>query len=200
MKEITIKEGVLTTDSVPQLNINKLIKSYYIKEGGKGEGNFQNKDNDPELYLVSDCTTSERLLIIKYELLNGTGIMEYKIKIEALISNLGKGVTLYFICPVSGERATILYYCFKSEMFIHRKAYPQRIYYPIQLKSKVERVYEAYSFNTEKLFNLLWINRKKTYQGKITKKQKQIGVFIDKRKLLDKLILQRSEDFLNRRE
>lgn len=200
MRIVTITEGTLTTDMVPQLNINKLIKNFYITEGKKNEGDFQNKEGDPELYLSSDCTSSERSLQVKYDLLNGSGTMNYFIHIEALKTNLGKGVNLFFNCPVSGKRAAILYYCFKSEMFIHRDAYPQRIYYPIQKQSKKNRIFYAEEKYDDKLFMHIIKDIKKVYRGKDTHRQKQIEALFSKRAIIDRIIYSESEEFLTRHE
>jgi hypothetical protein len=203
MKKITITDGILTTEMVPQLNINKL-KSCYVIEGEKNEGSYQESENEqllnPILFLKSNLTDQDRKLNIAYELMDKSGRMDYDISIEAVKSNLGKGkgVKLYFLCPISGERASILYYCFLTEMYVHRNAYSQRIYYPTQVLSKIERIYKQSSMNTDKLYNHFWKMKKKTYQGKTTKKNKQIDVLITKRELIDWLILQRSEDFLNK--
>jgi hypothetical protein len=203
MKQIKIKYGTLTTEMVPQLNINKLI-DWYITEGEKNEGSYQSEESEllfnPILYLKSDLRDQVRKLNIAYDLVDESGRKDYDISIEAVKSNLGKdkGVKLYFLCPISGERASILYYCYKTEMYVHRNAYSQRIYYPTQVLSKAERIYQQSSMNTDKLYNHFWKMKKKTYQGKTTKKNKQIDVLIIKRELIDWLILQRSEDFLNK--
>lgn len=188
MNKVVIKNDYSVTYLVPQLNIKKLIKNYYIKEGRRHEGDFQNEDGDPKLYLQSDCTSLNRILTIKYELRNGSGSKEYDIKIDALPSNLGKGVNLFFICPVSGKRASILYYCFQSQMYVHRTAYPQRIYYPIQLESKQYRIFQTIAKYDNKLFMNVMKIFKKTYQGKSTHLQKRFESLISKRKILDRLL------------
>jgi len=120
-------------------------------------------------------------------------MMDYEIIIDALPSNLGKGVNLYFICPVCGKRAKILYYCLKTHLFIHRKEYAQRLYYPIQTYGKVERIPQRFEMNDKKLLNLFKQQKKDSFQGQVTRSNVRIQKLIDKRRVLDLLVIQYME-------
>jgi hypothetical protein len=47
---------------------------------------------------------------------------DYTIELEAVTSNLGRGVYYLFICPLSGRRAKTLYWCQGIPYFAHRAA------------------------------------------------------------------------------
>lgn len=62
--------------------------------------------------------------------------MKYRVNMVRKASNLGKGFRFYFLCPVSGHAASVLYMAYGSDYFKHRKAYQNRIYYEQQMEGK----------------------------------------------------------------
>lgn len=98
----------------------------------------------------------------------------YIIEIHELPSNLGKGSNWYFICPVSGLKAKILYSAYGSTKFMHRNEYAKRncrIYYPAQNSSKYNYHNDRYWELEKHTIPKLQIKRgKKTYRGKPTKR------------------------------
>ena len=47
---------------------------------------------------------------------------DYQVQLEAVASNLGRGVYYLFVCPLSRRRAKALYSCWGSSYFAHRVA------------------------------------------------------------------------------
>jgi hypothetical protein len=104
------------------------------------------------------------------------GPIEYRVQMEALPSNLGKGKLWYFICPRTGKRCRKLH--FLEGYFLHRSAFPSALY-ELQTWSKEDR-YEATkpiyrSTFAEIIYDELYSNNfKKTYKGKLTKRYKMV--------------------------
>lgn len=110
-------------------------------------------------YTVTDQSTGERTSI------------KYKVQIELIPSNLGKGYLLYFICPVSFRRCRILYRAYGSLHFKAREAYNYRLYYEIQTSSKKYLIINK-KIAAEKRLEKMVIAKKRnqtTFKGKPTK-------------------------------
>ena len=120
--------------------------------------------------------------------------MDYKVRIEGVPSNLGKGENLYFICPVTYNRCKILYSCYGSKYFMSREAYNHRIFYTSQMYSKRDRI-NKYYFELENEITVL--NQKKRnshYKGVNTHLQNRIEKLENKALIFD---LNRWSFFLN---
>ena len=88
-------------------------------------------------------TTDEKYLQLTYSITNRQGKSseyDYKIFIDEVKSNLGKGTILYFICPESGKRSRILVSAYGEPKFLNREHYQTkyglRVYYGCQQTSK----------------------------------------------------------------
>jgi hypothetical protein len=100
--------------------------------------------------------------------------ISYKINIETLPSNLGKGEIYYFVCPFSFKRCKVLYMGYGSPYFKSRTAYKHRIYYASQLSSRLDKHNDTY-WSLERRLEKLYIKHPKThYRGEITHAQKLI--------------------------
>lgn len=111
----------------------------------------------------------------------------YKVRIESVFSNLGKGNNYYFICPISGHRCKILYMGYGSNHFKCRKAYQNRIYYPCQLSSRLNLNNDIY-WRVERHLKTLYPKHPKThYKGNLTRPQKRIKKLEAKRNFHDKI-------------
>lgn len=180
----------ITTNEALRLEINNIIKTkclvkdrvinYTSSWSSGAEISIMSVYNDTEIYLhllykQTDLTTKE------------SKPFDYKIYIERVKSNLGKGHNLYFICPQSGNRCKILYLCYGAERFKCRKAYNNRIYYYAQTHSKEYRLNGRY-FNLEKTINELYKKRDTTdYKGKPTKRHLRMCKLLNKKAEVDKL-------------
>jgi hypothetical protein len=95
----------------------------------------------------------------------------YKVQLVSSPSNLGKGKTWYFLCPVTEKRCRILYSI--DGHFLHREAF-KGCYYESQIQSKkwreMDKLYGE-SFKLDSLNEQLYQKYfKKTYAGKPTKR------------------------------
>lgn len=164
--------GVLTTRECIRLEL-KFLKDNYLIQKGKTiqtalewtDGtsiSFRSVYNDEESYIelsyVINSNTSERK------------VMQYKIHLNELPSNLGKGVLLYMVCPLSGYKSRILYMAYGSAYFKNIKAYRNRIYYSSQVASKYSKSNTKYWQIKEMLVQMKKKRNQKSYNGKMTKK------------------------------
>ncbi|GGG29328.1 hypothetical protein GCM10011344_32730 [Dokdonia pacifica] len=98
-------------------------------------------------------------------------IVKTKIYLERIKSNLGKGDTIYFVCPFTGLRCRVLYRYGKH--FKHRTAYPKAMYRS-QTESKRDREFRqsfGWHYQNQKIADELNSKHlKKTYKGKVTKR------------------------------
>jgi hypothetical protein len=166
-------KGVCFTSSSFKLEINHFKKSGVFKANSSGRLTWQNENNLNYNYELID---GQRILKIAYGITR-KGVQtncNYIIEIKLIPSNLGKGFNYYFICPVSGQLAKILYLCYDSLKFMHRDEYTRRnkrIYYPIQTASKYEYHDTRYWELERRTIPKLKIKRgKKCYKGKPTKR------------------------------
>jgi hypothetical protein len=169
--------GALTNESIKRIDINYLMKNGFIKSNeiisGRltwtdgGNINFESEFTDYKQYLrLTYCITNNN---------NGEKIhMDYVIQLRAIPSNLGRGEVWYFLCPISGRYARILYLAYGSEYFKCRKAYRNRIYYKSQICSKSFIDSEKYFILKDKLEKLYPRLKKTNYQGKETRLNKRI--------------------------
>ena len=99
----------------------------------------------------------------------------YRIPLEEVPSNLGKGSVVYFVCNFGGSRARILYLAYGSHYFKCREAYKTRLYYPSQLSSKLDKYNDCYFRIEDQLEHLLSKRRTSNYRGKPTRLSKRIA-------------------------
>lgn len=108
---------------------------------------------------------------------------DYKIEIDEVQSNLGKGTILYFLCPESGKRSRILISAYGEPKFINREYYHTkyglRLYYGCQKTSKTDyhnTLYFDLKRKVERLEAELNKKHRNThYRGRPTKDQIQLA-------------------------
>ena len=168
--------GVFTTDSAIRLELSYLIKHNFIEKGERISGSLSWTDGSSVRY-YSDYSSNSPYIILGYTVtIKSSGEKydyDYKIYLETIPSNLGKGEVLYFICPQSGRRSRILYRCYGSHTWKSREAYQNRIYYQTQLDPKSVRPFK-HLFNDRKIEELYKKKRKSHYRGKPTRIMKKI--------------------------
>lgn len=194
--------SAITTGEAVKLNINRLIKDKCLRQGERV--NFISSwTNGSKISMLSVCNEDEMYVRVMYKQTNlrtnESKDFDYKIYIDKVKSNLGKGYNLYFLCPVSGTRCKILYLCYNSEMFKCRQAYRNRIYYNSQTHSKEYRLNGRFFKLENKLESELKRRATDTYKGKETKRSKRINKLIEKRNNVDELRAENFYSWLNRR-
>ena len=98
------------------------------------------------------------------------GVKDYKVQIEKIPSNLGKGFLYYFICPRTYKRCRKLYKPKGSNQYLSRTAY-RKLYYRSQLLSGNARVWSQHHKHQRKADKLKAEIVKTHHRGKPTKKQ-----------------------------
>ena len=104
----------------------------------------------------------------------------YKVNLECKVSNLGKGVIWYFVCPSTRKLCRKLY--LNSGYFLHRTAFKSMMYSK-QIESKkfrnLSKVFGAY-FIRDEVYSELYKKYFKThYNGKPTKRYLKLKNQID---------------------
>lgn len=174
---ITVKEAV-------RINIDNLKRSKCLNK--EAVTSFKSEwSGGASLMGIITYTGKEKTLTLKY--LYGEKPMEYQIQIAEVKSNLDKGVNLYFICPVTGNKCKTIFCCYGSDIFKSREAYKNRIYYLTQITSKPLRPATRYNVTETKVNELYKLRTAKNYNGKETKRHKRLIKLIDKKHQLDML-------------
>lgn len=117
-----------------------------------------------------DVNAIEKFVRLHY-IANGKSI-DYRVKLESLPSNLGKGVVWYFICPATGKRCRKLYGI--GDYFYSRFAYPATMYNKQTFSKKwrdFQAVYEVLDLR-QKFLETPYA--KPFYNGKPTKRFQRI--------------------------
>lgn len=173
--------GAYTTGEAKRIEIDYLFKNGFIEKdrvinralywtdaNGDSCGNISIMSvfKDEEKYIQLNYTLTER---------NGDKIdRNYKIAIEGIKSNLGKGYNYYFLCPVSDRRCKILYMAYGSHYFKARESYQNRIYYDCQIVSKQYYPMQRYFTLEKRLEKLCGKKYRETYKGRTTRSLKRI--------------------------
>jgi hypothetical protein len=159
-------------DEVLQIDISRLKEWGYLKpeQIKNGTINWSSNGNKTGSISISVNTFSEQPFIeLDYKYRDES--RNYKVRLVSILSNLGKGLIWYFLCPQTNKRCRKLYSI--GGYFLHREAFKDCMY-DCQTKSKHYREFDksfgAY-FRTDELYSQLYKKHfKKTYAGKPTKK------------------------------
>ena len=170
-------KGSCQTNEAARIELSFLLKKGYIQKGEAIRGTLNwscRGELTGSITVVGTYFENEIWLRLLYKITDrSTGEVkeyDYKIYLEALRSNLGKGEVLYFVCPVSGKRCRILYRAYGSPIWKSREAYINRLYYSGQICSKFNRKNERFFRTEEALEKLEKMRRTSTYKGKPTKR------------------------------
>lgn len=186
----------ITTNSAMRLEINNLIKGKHLIYGSEIQF-ISSWTNGAEIGITSCYNDNEIYLRLTYTV-NKTTKYDYKIYIERIKSNLGKGHNHYFICPESLKRCKILYLCYGAERFKCRQAYNNRIYYKSQIHSKEYRLNGRYFHFTEIIDKMYEMRKTKLYKGKQTKRDQRLIKLLNKRAEVDELRNEQLNNWLYR--
>jgi len=161
--------------------------------------NFQCKMGKREKYLRLMYSVTDR---------QGKGTdYNYKIEIDEVQSNLGKGTILYFLCPESWKRSRILISAYGEPKFINREYYETkhglRIYYGCQKTSKTDYHNTRY-FDLKRKVDKLDAelnekHRNSHYKRGLTKEQIQLAKWKSQMEYHDVKRLQILNDQFNKR-
>lgn len=183
---ITVKEAL-------RLNIDKLRRDKCINIGASTSF-VTNWSGGESISSNVVYTENEKALTLKYSYQQRP--IEYSIKIVEVKSNLGKGVNLYFVCPVTNRKCKYIYCCYGSDIFKSRQAYTNRIYYLTQTCSKATRTATRNNVTENKISALYRLRRAINYRGKVTRRKQRLTKLFDKKRQIDILMGEELEAWL----
>ena len=165
MSKLTVKE-------VYRIELSYLIEKEYVKKNTVISGLLSWADGS-SIQFYSDLTTERHYIRLVYRLHSPDQVIDYKVYLTYVKSNLGKGMVPYMVCPASGRRCRILYRAFGSPIWKAKQAYSERLYYESQLWSKNQRVYGQWYLVEKRLRELSkGVRNQTTYNGKLTRRHK----------------------------
>lgn len=182
--------GALTTAGIIRLELKHLLKTGYIQRGKAMTGgglswiiNGEHKAGD--ITIDSFYTDEEKYIRLRYTITREP--YDYKIYLKSKPSNLGKGEVLYFICPVSFKLCRVLYLAYNSTVFKSREAYVNRIYYPLQISSKLGVYLDRVNSLEKKIEEAEKGRSSYSYNGRITRRRERINTMEEARGQADYL-------------
>jgi len=160
-------------DETHQITITYLSRWGYLKPFGRRSGSISWTQLERQTGCIGiTVDLSEQYLELDYSIRNKP--ISYRVRLESLPSNLGKGLIWYFVCPATGKRCRTLYGI--GERFLSRHAYPNAMY-RCQTESKSDRGLRRYitlngtTRNPKAVWNFFDGKHYRThYKGKITKR------------------------------
>mgnify|MGYP001351184145 CR=1 FL=1 len=165
MSKLTVKE-------VYRIVLSYLLEKEHVKKNTVISG-LLNWADGSSIQFYSDSTTERNYIRLLYRLHSPDQVIDYKVYLTYVESNLGRGMVPYFIYPASGRRCRILYKAFGSPIWKARQAYSERLYYESQLWSKNQRVYGQWYLAEKRLRELsTGVRKQTTYNGKLTRRRK----------------------------
>jgi hypothetical protein len=169
-------QDVATTNQALRIELTYLLRHGYIIKN-RSISKSLHWTNNNSISIKSFYSNSEKYLELNYTTTyfktQEKRTFNYKIELETIPSNIGKGEILYFSCPVSDKRCRILYKCYGSDIWKSREAYSNRIYYDSQLMPKSIRPFKG-MFLEGKIEELYNKSKKSHYRGKPTKLRQKI--------------------------
>lgn len=152
-----VSTGAYITKGTVRIELSHLLREGYIRKGCHITG-FLSWTNGSSINIESKYTKDEQYLRLIYTITDrGESIysLDYKISLHIKPSNLGVGEVLYFVCPQSKKLCRVLYRAYGSHIWKSRKSYSKRIYYPLQISSKLSKYNDRYfevEIELEKLY------------------------------------------------
>ena len=163
---------MVTVGEVYRIELSYLLEKEYVKKNTVISGLLSWTDGS-SIQFYSDLTTERHYIRLMYRLHSPDQVIDYKVYLTYVKSNLGKGMVPYFKCPASGRHCRILYRAFGSPIWKARQAYSERLYYESQLWSKSQRVYGQWYLAEKRLRELsIGVRKQTTYNGKLTRRRK----------------------------
>jgi hypothetical protein len=180
--------GAMTTRQVLRIELSFLLTKGFIVKDNICNFNLSWSSGD-NISVSSRYDEIEKSLQLAYTTTHkNTGEKkkyDYKIELTSVPSNLGKGEVIYFICPITGKKARILYKCYGSEIWKSRFAYKNRIYYQSQIGSGHNVYNDKYWALERSLKELKTKPKKEHYRGKPTRIIKRISALEEKKERFD---------------
>ncbi|RYD54867.1 MAG: hypothetical protein EOP56_18030 [Sphingobacteriales bacterium] len=163
--------GAKTVEQLPKLELRKLIDIGLIKPGYVSDWaqiDWSGRE-DLSAQLMACWQDNDLYIRLKYSIAGQ--LYGVTINIDRKPSNLGKGHTLCFICPITGKRCRTLYMAYGSSEWAHREAYSKRIYYRGQISPPRYKAMYSRAGTEQRIKELMKPERRAyAYAGRITKR------------------------------
>jgi len=186
-----------TTSECKRIELSYLLKNGLIVKGATVTGGVLNYTDQTghkvgSIGIDSKYTTEEKYIRLRYTVTTPQGErrdLDYKIELYPLPSNLGRGEVLYF-ADFTGL-CRILYLAYGSEKFMSRENYTGlwgrkvRLYYPLQISSRISRYNDRYFHLEKQLKDLKKMRATDTYKGIKTRRAERIDWLRDKQRVAD---------------
>jgi len=163
-------------DDVKTVSISFLTKHGYLKPNQWQSGTIswsRNGDNTGSISIQVTTFSEDSFIEFNYKI-NQIPI-NYKVQLVSSISNLGRGLVWYFVCPSTGKRCRKLHLA--DTYFYHRSAF-RGCMYEVQTYSKefreLNEKFKTYFKQSENYEQLYKKHFKKQYAGKPTKRYLKI--------------------------
>ena len=180
-------------DEMKTVSISFLTKHQYLKPNQWQRGTITYSSNGNKTGSISiQVNTQSEQPYIELDYKCNEAPIKYRVQLFSALSNLGKGVVWYFVCPNTGKSCRKLYLA--NTYFYHRSAV-MGCMYEKQTQSKkcryLDRTIGLY-FRSDQLFEQLYKKHfKKQYAGKPTKKFLRLTQQIQKAESISYNILER---------
>lgn len=181
--------GAWTTSECKKINLSYLLKNGFVKKGCEIYS-IMSWTSGCKISILSNLTEGNNYIRLLYTTTFKSGEtkqFDYKVYLDSVPSNIGKGEVLYFRCPVSGKRCRVLYKAYGCEVWKCREAYANRIYYPLQLSSKRNIYNDRYWALDRQIEVLKEMRGTSTYRGKPTKRSLRLHGLRNQRDRMDEL-------------
>jgi len=180
----------ITTGEAMRIEIKALYKFGLIQKGQFRSGGLT-WTNGNKISVEVDYSEEGRILMrLSYIITDRCSLekkeYDYKIWIDEMPSNLGKGDVLYFVCPSTYKHCRILYMAYGSHKFYSISAYPRRIYYEPQLDPHRWRANTNYFKVDKQIEKLDKMRATYTYRGIPTRRALRLQRLLIKRQELDR--------------
>lgn len=176
-----------TVEDLRVLNLKFISDNNYLKINSFQSGVITWKSNSGDknsIFAHTNLSDKSGVLNLQYTIGNEKKI-NYQIKLISKVSNLGKGLIWFFVCPFTGL------YCRKLHLingyFQHRTANPH-LMYGKQIEPKIWRKWNkafGAEFNDHLYFELHKKYFKRFYNGQITKRYARIRKKLNQRDEVD---------------
>ncbi len=181
----------ITTQEVRRIELSYLLRNRFIEKDKIKYFTLSWTDGS-NISVTSFYTKEEQYLELDYTTTNSwTGEewkSNYKIQLDFIPSNLGKGLVPYFLCPVSNQRCRILYKAYGSRVWKARSSYNNTIFYKSQTSSKYSRYNDEYWRLENEIERLRNEKRWQThYNGIETRRYKRYKRLVERQREADSL-------------
>lgn len=178
-----MQKGYKRIESVICIAITDLKKMGLVVEGEIRSGTittYRNKKPTSCFKVIVDLNTTPGYVAFGYSVNNKPIV--YKVFLDKVSSNLGKGHYYYFICPETKQLCRKLYFSGNTQKFVHRSQIEGYIY-ETQAESKkwskYRRTYGLLYLQRDALDELNKKFSKNIYKGIGTKRYKRLIKIID---------------------